>query len=91
MTEEQIKIDALLTSAAERLVIAAKATVQIRTALRRSDTDTAQRASLVMHEHMLVVENAFIEAGRLIQIQSMAQARLEGLNFQFQKEEGLVN
>jgi hypothetical protein len=85
MTEEQAKIDALLTVGINRLLASAAAATRMRDALRYNMPGTSVEASYLLAEHMDIVEHALLEAGNLIQIQYRAQLALQGIAAQHDK------
>lgn len=79
MTEEQLKVDALLAASYSRLRRAATATAQLRLGLLVGDETGTIGASVDLAEHMEVIEHAFREVARLIHIQKIASLAARGL------------
>jgi hypothetical protein len=90
MTEEQAKIDALLTVGINRLLASAAATTRMRDALRYNMPAAGVEAGYLLAEHMSVVEHTLVEAGDLLQIHYAAQLALQGIAAQHDKG-GLIH
>lgn len=89
MTNEEMKIDALLITATGRLMRAAAVTGEMRVALAIHDTETAIRASHELAEHMEVIESTFGEVTRITWKDRHAQRAIEPIACRQQK--GLVH
>lgn len=85
MTEEQVKIDALLQTAASRLLQASASVNRMRVAFLSWNVSESKEAALSLATHMEVVESTLSDSWRLMEIQNVALAALDA------RSGGLVN
>lgn len=72
MTEEQVKIDALLKTTLSRLLQAAEATNRLRIGYLEWNISESRKAALSLATHMEVVESTLRDSSHLMKIQDAA-------------------
>jgi len=85
MTEEQVKIDALLKTTFSRLLQAAESTNRLRIGYLEWNIAESRKAALSLATHMEVVESTLRDSSHLMKIQDAA---IQALHTQ---SGGLVN
>jgi hypothetical protein len=76
MTTEEMKLDALLHVASQRLMRAGESVLQLRVAIQHKDPASVVAAASDFGEHLEIAEATFVEVARLLNTDKAAKMAL---------------